>query len=209
MNVIIHESKSCAEHLLAGLRGKATADISDVMGRYQGDSGLMPYHRGGGLIGTAVTIQTTPGDNLAIHAALESIRPGDVLVVDGGGVLDRALVGDILKEIAQQGGAAGFVIYGAIRDVDAYRADDFPCYALGVCPRGPHKFGPGKINVDIAIGGTVVRPGDIVLGDSDGVVFIPQEQALEIAQKVVQHEAREAEIIRSIRAGTYTGAYRK
>src|SRR5699024_9065399 len=105
-------SISCPEDLLSGLRGKESADVSDVMGRYQGGSGLMPYHRAGGLIGPAVTIQTTAGDNLAIHAALESIRPGDVLVVDGGGVLDRALVGDILKEIAQQAGAAGFVING-------------------------------------------------------------------------------------------------
>lgn len=209
MNVIIHESKSCPEHLLAGLDGQASTAVSDVMGRYQGGSGLQPYHRSGGLIGTAVTVQTTPGDNLAIHVALESIRPGDVLVVDGGGLLDRALVGDILKEIAQQGGAAGFVINGAIRDIEAYRSDDFPCYALGVCPRGPHKFGPGQINVEIAIGGVVIRPGDIVLGDSDGVVFIPQSQAAEVSGQVRQHEAREQEIIQSIRAGTYTGAYGK
>lgn len=207
MNIITHASESCPEELLVGFKGKATSDVSDVMGRFQGGSGLRPYHQGVSLLGTAVTIQTTPGDNLAIHAALKQIRPGDVLVVDGGGLLDRALVGDILKEIAVQAGAAGFVIYGAIRDVAAYVEDEFPCYALGVCPRGPHKFGPGKINVDIALGETVVRPGDIVLGDRDGVVFIPQAQALEVAEQVRQHEQREQEIIQSIRAGTYTGAY--
>lgn len=209
MNVITHESIDCPAELLTGLQGVATSDVSDVMGRFQGESGLRPFHRQGRLIGRAVTVQTTPGDNLALHAALANIQPGDVLVVDGGGSLDRALVGDIMKEIAVQAGAAGFVIAGAIRDVDAYRMDDFPCYALGVCPRGPHKFGPGKINVPIAIGRTVVQPGDIVIGDSDGVVFVPQAQALEVADKVAQHEKREQEIIQSIRAGTYTGAYGK
>lgn len=208
MNVTSYPSaKASPDELLNALKGKPTATVSDVMGRLNGTSGLRPFHKAGYLAGTAVTVRTTPGDNLGLHHALAGIRPGDVLVVEGGGSLERALVGEILKEIAVKGGSAGFVIDGAIRDADAFANDSFPCFARGVSLRGPHKFGPAQINIPITVGGSVVHPGDIVLGDIDGVIFVPQADALEIAHKVVVHEAKELEIIESIRAGTYQGSY--
>jgi RraA family protein len=185
----------------------ATATISDNLARLAGAVGLHPYHRAGNLIGTALTVRTRPGDNLAIHQALEQIQPGDVIVVDGGGDLTRALVGDIMKHIAEARGAAGFVIDGAIRDVAAFRASDFPCFARGVIHRGPYKDGPGEINVPVSIGGMVVDPGDIVVGDEDGVVAFPQSVAPTLLDAVRAHVAREESILQSIREGRYAGAY--
>ena len=135
--------------------------------------GLRQYHRSGRLVGTAFTVRTRPGDNLAIHKALELVGPGDVIVVDGGGDESRALVGEIMKNIAEHRGAAGYVIDGAIRDVAAFAASDFPCFARAVIHRGPYKSGPGEINVPVSIGGSVVSPGDIVVGDEDGVLSFP------------------------------------
>ena len=97
------------------------------------------------MLGTAFTVRTRPGDNLAIHQALELVGPGDVIVVDGGGDETRALVGEIMKTIAQYRGAAGYVIDGAIRDADAIADDDFPCFARAAIHRGPYKSGPGEV----------------------------------------------------------------
>jgi RraA family protein len=185
----------------------ATAVISDNLARLPGAVGLHPYHRAGNLIATALTVRTRPGDNLVIHQALEQILPGDVIVVDGGGDLTRALVGDIMRSIAEARGAAGFVIDGAIRDVATFRASDFPCFARGVTHRGPYKNGPGEINVPVSIGGMIVGPGDIVVGDEDGVVAFPQNVASALLEAVRAQEVREEAILQSIREGRYAGAY--
>ena len=129
--------------LIEAFRDAPTSIISDNLARLAGSVGLRPFHRAGRLVGTAFTIKTRPGDNLAIHRALEMVGPGDVIVVDGGGDESRALVGEIMKNIAQWRGAVGYVIDGAIRDVAAFAADDFPCFARSVIHRGPYKSGPG------------------------------------------------------------------
>jgi RraA family protein len=161
------------------------------------------------MAGTALTVRTAGGDNLVIHQALELIRPGDVIVVDGGGDTGRALVGEIMASIAAHRGAAGFVIDGAVRDAGVLAKGDFPCFARAAIHRGPYKNGPGAINVPVTIGGMVVSPGDIVVGDEDGVVAFPQAIAGELLSAVRAQEAREAEILKSIREGRYTGAYAK
>jgi regulator of RNase E activity RraA len=152
-------------------------------------------------------VRTRPGDNLAIHEALELIRPGDVLVVDGGGDVSRALVGEIMKAIAQRRGCAGFVIDGAIRDADALARDSFPCFARAAIHAGPYKAGPGEINVPVSIGGMVVHPGDIVVGDGDGVVAFPAAIAETLLAATRRQEEKEAAILVAIAEGTYTGAY--
>src|SRR3954468_20150502 len=105
--------------LIEGFRSAATAVISDNLGRLPGAVGLRPFHQGGTMAGTAVTVGTAPGDNLAIHQALELIRPGDVLVVGGGGDTGRALIGEIIVAIALARGAAGLVIDGAVQGAGA------------------------------------------------------------------------------------------
>jgi regulator of RNase E activity RraA len=137
------------------------------------------------------------------------VGPGDVIVVDGGGDESRALVGEIMKNIAQWRGAEGYVIDGAIRDVASFAAGDFPCFARSVIHRGPYKSGPGEINVPVSIGGAVISPGDIVVGDEDGVVSFSQAAAPALLEAVKAQIAREEATLVSIREGRYQGSYGK
>lgn len=187
----------------------ATANISDNLARLPAAVGLRPFHGGGTMAGTALTVRTRPGDNLVVHEALELIRPGDVVVIDGGGDIGRALVGEIMMAIGRSRGSAGFVIYGAVRDAGALARSDVPCFAVGAIHRGPYKDGPGEINVPVSIGGLVVAPGDIVVGDEDGVVTFPQDDAVQLLEAVQAQERKEAEILQTISEGRYTGAYGK
>ena len=198
-----------ATELIEAFRQAPTSVISDNLARLPGAVGLRPFHRGGRLVGTAFTVRTRPGDNLAIHRALELVGPGDVIVVDGGGDETRALVGEIMKTIAEYRGAAGYVIDGAIRDVAAFAASDFPCFARTAIHRGPYKSGPGEINVPVSIGGSVIAPGDIVVGDEDGVVSFPAATAATLLEAVRAQIAREEQTIISIREGRYQGSYGK
>jgi RraA family protein len=177
--------------LLSEFRGVATSIISDNMARLPGATGILPYHKGGQLIGTALTVKTRNGDNLAIHAALKIARRGDVIVVDGGGDISQALIGEIILTHAESIGIAGFVIDGAIRDVAAIRASELPCYARGVTHKGPYKNGPGSINVPVSIGGLVVHPGDLVVGDEDGIVALSPQIAETILPGIRAQEERE------------------
>lgn len=147
------------------------ANVSDAMHRMTaGGASLRPMHGGGVLAGPALTVKARPGDNLMLHKALDLAVPGDVVVVDAGGDLTNALIGEMMTEYAETRGIAGIVIYGAIRDAATIRAGKFPLFAAGVTHRGPYKDGPGEINVPIAIDGMVIRPGDLLLGDDDGLV---------------------------------------
>ncbi|WP_407531133.1 RraA family protein [Methylobacterium oryzisoli] len=206
----VHPSASpVVPAILAMFRGVATATISDNLERLPGPVGLRAFHQGGDLLGTALTVRVRAGDNLAIHQALNLARPGEVIVVDGGGDTSRALVGDIMKAIAESRGVAGFVIDGAIRDSAAFAASKFPCYARAAIHRGPYKTGPGAINVPVSVGGCVVAPGDIVVGDADGVVTFPPDVAASLIKAVQAQVAREAEVLQMIRDGRYDGRYAK
>lgn len=189
--------------------GVATAVISDNLERLPGAIGLRPFHKGGTMVGPAFTVRTAAGDNRAIHLALDAFRPGDVLVIDGGGDTSRALVGEIMAEIAERRGAAGLVIDGAIRDAGTLSRSNFPVFARAAIHRGPYKNGPGQMGVPVSIGGMIVQPGDIVVGDEDGVVAFPPALAEELIRAVRQQEAKEEAILQSVRDGTYKGAYAK
>jgi regulator of RNase E activity RraA len=158
------------------------------------------------LIGKALTVQTRAGDNLAIYDALTKAQPNDVLVVDGCGCLERALVGDLARAYAMQRGVVGFIIDGAVRDVSVFGdGQTFGCFARGASHRGPTKDGPGKVNIPVAIGDQVVSPGDIILADSDGVVSFPSARLHEIRKLVTERIAAEQEI----RAEILTGKVRQ
>ena len=184
-------------------RSTPTALISDCLNRFPGVVGLHPFHKKGGMAGTALTVRTRHGDNLPIHQALDLIRPGDVLVVDGGGDESRALLGEILSTLAQKRGAVGVVIDGAVRDSAFLASNDLPVFARSAIHRGPYKTGPGEINVPVSIGGQVIEPGDIVVGDEDGVVSFPQSVAVELLAAVEALAQKEADIIARIKNGTY------
>jgi regulator of RNase E activity RraA len=180
----------------------STAIISDNMNRMvAAGARLRPLQSGGVLAGTAVTVKTRPGDNLMIHKAVDIAEPGDVIVVDGAGDLTNALVGALIVRHARSRGILGFVVDGAARDLDVLSNGDFPVYAAGISHRGPYKEGPGEVNVTIAIDGMIVEPGDIIIGDLDGVVSVPRCAAQKVIDASRRQQAREAEILKAIAGG--------
>ena len=154
------------------------------------------------MVGPALTVKTRPGDNLLVHKALNVAEPGDVIVVDAGGDLTNAIIGEIMASYAASRGIAGIVINGAIRDCEMLRAGRFPVFAAGVTHRGPHKSGPGEINVPVAIGGLVIEPGDLVLGDGDGVHAVPYDRVSDVHAIALQRHAEEAAEMERIAKGT-------
>ena len=197
------------ESLLAALREMPVAALSDNMHRNIGTVGLHPYHRPAKqtMAGTAVTARSRRGDNLTYLRALEFCRPGDVLVIDGGGDLDNAAVGGILSFYAASIGVVGLVIDGAIRDVAEIRERDFPVYARGVTHRGPYKDGPGEINVPVSVGGMVVNPGDIVVGDQDGLLAIPPADVEAVLDGARQTLVNEANTMRAMKEGRWDRSF--
>jgi RraA family protein len=189
--------------LVAEFAKMVTPHLSDSMERlYAGGPRLRPMHREGKLAGPAFTVKTAPGDNLLVHKALDTARPGDVIVVDAGGFADQAIIGELMMSRAKQRGIAGIVIWGAIRDSAEIGAGSYPVYACGVTHRGPYKDGPGEINVPIAIGGMPVNPGDIIVGDADGLVAVPQELAEQVLASAKAIVAKETAAMKQIQAGT-------
>ena len=187
--------------LIKQFRGVVVAHLSDSMNRMQAASGLRPVHKGGQLLGQALTVRVPPGDNLMVHKAIDIALPGDVIVVDAGGELSIAIIGDIMSSLAAKRRLAGMVIDGAIRDSAELGRSRFPVYARGVTHRGPYKNGPGEINVAVSIGGMVVSPGDIVVGDADGLVAIAQSDAPAILELARAKARDETEILASIAKG--------
>lgn len=188
--------------------GIPVANVSDCMARMTaGGPRLRPMHKGGALAGPALTVKTRPGDNLMIHKALDMAQPGDVIVVDAGGDLSNALIGELMVSYAIQRGIGGFVMNGSIRDSEFIAANSFPVYAAGITHRGPYKDGPGEINVPIAIDGMVIQPGDLVLGDADGMLCIPIDSVEEVLAAARDKSAAEARTIANIAAGTHDTAW--
>ncbi|MET3758910.1 RraA family protein [Rhizobium binae] len=183
-------------------RSLPVANISDVMSRMTaGGAALRPYFTGGMMVGPAITVKARPGDNLMVHKALDIAEPGDIVVVDAGGDLTNAIIGELMVAHAIQRGLGGIVINGAIRDSAELSAGSFPVFALGVTHRGPYKDGPGEVNVPISIGGMVINPGDLVCGDADGFLSVQMDDAESIfAAATKKHEA-ETKQMEAIRAG--------
>jgi 4-hydroxy-4-methyl-2-oxoglutarate aldolase len=189
--------------------------LADVAGRRCALNGrIAPLAPSMRFAGPALTVEVRPGDNLMIHAALAIAKAGDVIVVDGKGDLGSALMGEIMCQQAAALGIAAVVIDGAVRDSEAIRELGFPMYAAGLNPNGPTKFVPGRLNHPISIGGVVVRPGDLVVGDADGVTVIEREKAAAMlplaAEKVAAETRRIADIKgrKALRPGWLDGALR-
>lgn len=180
-----------------------TPHISDSMDRlYAGGAKLRPMHRGGKLAGPAFTVRVAPGDNLLVHKALDMAQPGDAIVVDAGGQVANAIVGELMVAHAKQRGIAGIVIWGAIRDSAEIGAGTFPVYAVGVTHRGPYRNGPGEINVPIVVGEMPVYPGDIIVGDADGLVAVRPDDAQRVLTSAKAILTKEAVAMKNFLAGT-------
>lgn len=181
-----------APELLAQFNGIPVPNLGDAMNRTAAISAQITPVNQVRLTGTAYTVRVPAGDNLLFYYAIDNAKPGDVIVVDGGGFEERALCGEIMATYAAKRGLAGFVINGAIRDKVELSQMDFPVFAKAACPNGPYKNGPGEINVPVNIGGRIICPGDILVGDGNGLVSIhPQdaELVLKKAHAVMEKEA--------------------
>lgn len=196
-------ARAVSSDVVEKFRPIPVANISDCMWRMTaGGARLRPMHDGSSLAGPALTVRTRPGDNLLVHKALELAQPGDVVVVDAGGDLTNAIIGEIMTTYAQTRGLAGIVINGAIRDCGAIRRGSFPVYAAGITHRGPYKDGPGEINTVIALDGMTITPGDLILGDEDGLLCVPYEQVDAIYAAATAKMEVEARMMAQIAAGT-------
>ena len=205
---ILQRKRQVSADTVARFAKLPVANVSDSMSRLTaGGAQLRPMHGGGVLAGPALTVKAPSGDNLMLHKAIALAQPGDVIVMDAGGDLTNALMGEMMLMQATARGVAGVVINGAIRDAAYLRAQHVPVFAAGVTHRGPYKNGPGEINVPIAIGGMVIEPGDLVIGDDDGVLCVPFDQTEAVFKAATAKFDAEQKQIANIQAGTHDASW--
>ena len=205
---IVPRSRKVGPEVIARFRELPVANVSDSMSRVTaGGPRLRPMHAGGVLAGPALTVKTRPGDNLMLHKAIALAEPGDVIVVDAGGDLTNVMMGDLMLAQMVKRGLGGVVINGAIRDSAAIRAGTFPVFAAGVTHRGPYKDGPGEINVPVAIDGMVIAPGDLVIGDDDGLLCVPYDQVEQVHAAAAAKHAAEEKQMAAIEAGVHDASW--
>ena len=198
------------DDVVAALGAVETPAISDQMNRlYTMATAIRNLtHEHLRVLGPACTVKVYPGDNLMVHKSLDIARPGDVVVVDAQGSPMTAVLGDLVCTKARHRGIAGFVVDGLIRDLPAILAlADFPVFARGVTPIGPLHRGPGEINYPISCGGIVVHPGDIIVGDLNGVVVVPQGFAEELLARLTERAAAEADYNAAVARGEFSNVW--
>lgn len=187
-----------------------TPVVSDLMNRlYTMRNDIRPLTEPGlRILGPACTVKVYPGDNLMVHKSLDVAEPGDVVVVDASASGTTAVLGDLISNKARHRGIAGFVVDGLIRDLPGIRElGDFPVFARGVTPIGPLHRGPGEINHPVCVGGIVVHPGDIMVGDLNGVVVVPLDIAEELVERLVAREAAEASYTAAVARGEFSNEW--
>ena len=205
---ILERRRQVSAQLVHAFKGLPVANISDCMARMSAAGPrLRPMHKSGHLAGPALTVKCRPGDNLMIHKALTMAQAGDVIVVDAGGDLTNSLFGEIMMATAVKIGVAGVVLNGAVRDSEEIGQGSFPLYAAGVTHRGPYKDGPGEINVPISIDGMVIHAGDLVVGDADGLLCVPFDDAEALLAATHLKMAAEKQMLADIAAGTLDTAW--
>jgi regulator of RNase E activity RraA len=187
--------------LVEAFRGLASSNVADAMGRFGFMDPGMQSRSVLPLCGLAITVNTRPGDNLMVHKALQLAEPGDVVVVSTYGNTTSAVFGELMCRTAVARGLGGLVVDGAIRDVEGITALGFPAFSRTVTPGGCDKDGPGEINVPVSCGGVVVHPGDIVIGDRDGIAVVPRADAAEILELVRAQIGNEERRVAEIQSG--------
>ena len=193
-NRFFTEIKRPDKALVEAFRGLPSSNINDEINRLycmHDYITLLNPETSVQMVGTAVTVKAPIGDNLMFHQALDMAEPGDIIVVDGGSGNNRSLAGEIMMRFAQEKGLAGIVVDGCLRDLDGICTLTMPVYAKGITPQGPYKNGPGEVNVPVACGGQVVFPGDILVGDRDGIVVMRPQDAPAILEAALKKKAGE------------------
>ncbi len=189
-------------NLLNAYEGWSTGNICDANGRLGAmNYRIKPLDPEWHFVGAAVTVRARPVDNLILYKALDLAGPGDVLVITNGGLSNASILGDLVCAIAKSRGVAAIVTDGLVRDAAGIRDVGLPVFAAGISPNSPHKDGPGEINFPISCGDLPVHPGDIIVGDEDGVVVIARGDAPTVLQELKKVGAKEREMKAKIEAG--------
>ncbi len=190
---VLERKRAVTAEWIEKFRSLPVANISDVMHRLTaGGPRLRPYHASGVLCGAALTVKSRPGDNLMAHMALTMAQPGDVIVIDVGGDCTNSIIGERMMVNSKRRGFAGWVVDGAIRDLEWVKKNTLPVFAAGVSHRGPYKTGPGEINVPVAIDGMVIEPGDLIIGDDDGLLCVPFDEIEAVYARAKEKHASES-----------------
>ncbi len=198
-NIINLKFERPEKELIDQFKDFPVANLDDAMGRTSAlDQNIRPLNKTR-LLGTAFTVKVAQGDNLFLHKAMDLAKPGDVIVIDSLGTTNRAIFGELMASYCKLRGVTAMVTDGCVRDSDELTNwDDMAIYATGITPNGPYKNGPGEIGTEISLGGQVIRPGDILVGDSDGIVVIKPEDAAEVIAKVKEINKKEEKIIETM-----------
>jgi len=191
------------KELIGQFRGLPVANIGDEMNRIACMHARIKPLNKAPLLGPAFTVRARVGDNLLLHHAIDLAEPGDVIVVEDQGDLANALIGENMMLWAERRKLGGMIVDGAMRDIEALAQMSFPCFAAGIQPNGPYKDGPGEINVPISCGGLTVNPGDILVGDADGIVVISPKDAPEVAKKAQGKLEKEIATRKAIADGSW------
>jgi len=188
--------------LIHSLSRFSSATIHEALGKWGNlPSAIKPIHPKMRICGPAYTVKTMPRDNVLLHRAYAYAEPGDVIVANCSGMYEAGYWGDLMSLGAKTRGIAGLVIDGCVRDADDIEAMGFPVFSRGLCIRGTSNFGEGTLNEPILMGDFMVNPGDIIVGDRDGVVVVPKERIQEAIDKSMAREEKEENVRKQLRAG--------
>ncbi len=199
---------------IATLEGAMTGQVVDALGGLGAlDASIKPIADAPpamkSFVGPALPCMTSPADQLGLVGALAYAEPGDVLVVGTEGYLGTAVIGDLMAGMLLNGGAAGLVTDGAVRDTPGIIAVGLPVFCAGVSPNSPQRNGPGTVGLAISIGGVTVNPGDVLVGDVDGVVVVPQDALGDVIAHVDEIKRMESEVEAKVKDGlTYPDSWR-
>jgi 4-hydroxy-4-methyl-2-oxoglutarate aldolase len=194
-----------SQELIQQLSEFSTATLHEAMGKYGAlPSGIKPVSPEMKVCGTAVTVHSMPRDNMMLHRAIAQAATGDVIIAHVSDFWEAGYWGEIMAVAAQARGIAGLVIDGCVRDADPITALGFPVFARGLCIHGTTKFGDGTLNQPITIGQVTIHPGDVIVGDRDGVVIVPADRLAETITKAQAREDKEAQVMSRLRDGETT-----
>ncbi|NQU03252.1 MAG: 4-carboxy-4-hydroxy-2-oxoadipate aldolase/oxaloacetate decarboxylase [Syntrophaceae bacterium] len=202
---VIHNIERVPGDLVESMRALPTATISEAYGSKGAlFNYIKPIRTSMKLCGSVIPVKARPGDNLLVHKAIYVAQPGDVLLIDTESFVEGGFWGEIMSEAAQQRGIEGLVTDGAVRDTEEIAEMGFPVFCQAVSIKGTTKISLGTINHPIHFGGIKIRPGDLIVGDADGVVVIARDDVSEVLEKAQEREAKEKRICAQIKQGKTT-----